>query len=74
VAHALSVYDTVAQCFEIGKYTIIKVLKSGVELNKLDVLSEDIGDIIEEAAVFMTACYGVKSQAKMSIFEVHGKV
>jgi hypothetical protein len=44
--------------------TIIKVLKSGVELNKLDVhvLSEDIlvGDIIEEATVFMTAIYGVK--------------
>jgi hypothetical protein len=42
--------------------TIIKVLKSGVELNKLDVLSEDIlvGDIIEEATVFMTVIYDVK--------------
>jgi hypothetical protein len=68
VAHALSVCDTVAQCFEVGKCTIIKVLKSG----KLGVLSEDIGDIIKEAAVFMTTCYGVKGQAKMSIFEVHG--
>jgi hypothetical protein len=43
--------------------TIIKVLKRGVELNKLDVLSEDIivGDIIEEATVFMTVIYGVKT-------------
>jgi hypothetical protein len=74
VAHALRVCDTVAQCFEVGKCTIIKVFKSGIELNKMDVLSEDIVDIIKEVTVFMTACYGVKSQAKMSIFEVHGKV
>jgi hypothetical protein len=49
-----------AQCFGVGKCTIIKFLKSGVKLNKVDVLSEDIGDIIEEAAVFMTATHGVK--------------
>jgi hypothetical protein len=61
VAYVLTVCDTVAQCFEVGKCTIIKVLNSGVELNKLDVLSEDIGDIIEEATFFMTACYGIKS-------------
>jgi hypothetical protein len=30
--------------------------------------------LLKEAAVFMTACYGVKGQAKMSIFEGHGKV
>jgi hypothetical protein len=48
------------QCFGVGNCTIIKVLKSGIELNKLDVLSKDIGDIIEEAAVFMTVIYGVK--------------
>ena len=54
-----------AQCFGVGK-CIIKVLKSGVELNKQDLLSEDICDIIEEATVFMTAIYVVKS-------EVHGR-
>jgi hypothetical protein len=75
VVHALSVCDTVARCFEVGKCTIIKVLKSGVELNKLDVLSVDIGDIIEEATVFMTACYCVKCfKTKMSKSEVHEKV
>jgi hypothetical protein len=40
-----------AQCFGVAKCTIIRVLKSGIELNKLEVLSKDIGDIIEEAAV-----------------------
>jgi hypothetical protein len=30
--------QTVAQCFGVGKRTIIKVLKSGVELNKLGVI------------------------------------
>ena len=38
-AHTLSDCDTVAQCFEVGKRTINKVFKDGVELNKLD----DIG-------------------------------
>ena len=37
-AHILSDCDTVAQCFGVGKRTIIKVLKSGVELNKLGVI------------------------------------
>jgi hypothetical protein len=37
-AHTLSECDTVAQCFGIGKCTIIKVLESGVELNKLGVI------------------------------------
>ncbi|XP_078661436.1 uncharacterized protein LOC144905583 [Branchiostoma floridae x Branchiostoma belcheri] len=60
-AHALSGCDTVAQCFGVGKSTVIKVLTSGVELHKLGVLSEDMGDIIEEATAFMAACYGVKS-------------
>jgi hypothetical protein len=60
VDHVLSVCDIVTQCFQERKYAIITVLKSGVELNKLDVLSKDIDDIIEETTVFMTSCYGVK--------------
>jgi hypothetical protein len=63
-----------AQCFEVGKCTIIKVFKIGVKLNKLDVLSEDIGDIIEEAIVSMTTIYGVKRKATMSMSEVRGEV
>jgi len=51
----------VAQYFGVGKSTVIKVLKSGVDLQKLGVLTEDIGDIIEEARAFMAACYGVQS-------------
>ena len=29
---------TLAQCFEVGKCPIVKVLKRGVEMNKQDVL------------------------------------
>lgn len=59
-AHALSVCDIVAQHFGAGKGTVINVLRSGVELQKLGVLSENIDDITEEATAFMAACYGVK--------------
>jgi predicted regulator of amino acid metabolism with ACT domain len=50
----------VAQCFGVGKRTIIEALKNGVELNKLDILMENISDIIEEATVSVTVRYGVK--------------
>ncbi|XP_060079717.1 glycerol kinase-like [Ylistrum balloti] len=50
--------DTVAQCFGIGKSTVIKVLKSGIAMQKLGVLSEDMADIIQEATPFMASCYG----------------
>ena len=73
-AHALSGCDTVAQCFGVGKSTVIKVLKSGVELHKLGVLSEDIGDIIEEATAFMAAYYGVKHLVTSNMSEVRGEV
>jgi len=36
----------------------------------LGVLSEDIGDIIEEATVFMAACYEVKSSVTSNMSEV----
>jgi hypothetical protein len=44
----------------VGNCTIIKTLKNGVELNKLDILSKNISDIIEEATVPVTVRYGVK--------------
>jgi len=64
----------VAICSGVGKSTAIKVLKSGVQLHKLGVLSEDIDDIIEEATVFMVACYGVKSFVTWNMSEVRGEV
>jgi len=73
-AHALSGCDTVAQYFGVGKNTVIKVLKSGVELQKLGVLTEDIGDIIEEATAFMAACYGVQSLVTLNMSEVRGEI
>jgi len=39
---------TLSVCFGVGKSTAIKVVKSDVELHKLGVLSDDIGDIIEK--------------------------
>ena len=45
-------FDTVVQCFDIGKSTVIKVFRSGVQLQRLGVLSEHIGDIIDEATTF----------------------
>jgi hypothetical protein len=74
VVHALSVCDIVAQCFQEGKYAIIKVLKSGVELNKLDILSDDIGDIIEENDSFHELLLRCQKVSKMSMSEVHEKV
>ena len=68
-AHALSGCDTVAQYFGVGKSTVIKVLKSGVEWQKL---TKDIGDIIEEATAFMAACYGVQSLVTSNMSEVRG--
>jgi len=73
-AHTVSGCDTVAICSGVGKSTAIKVLKSGVQLHKLGVLSEDIDDIIEEATVFMVACYGVKSFVTWNMSEVRGEV
>ena len=63
-----------AQYFGVGKSTVIKVLKSGVELQKLGVLTEDIGDIIEEATAFMAACYGVQSLVTSNMSEVRGEI
>ena len=59
--HALSGYDTIAQCFGVGKCTITKVLRSGVALHKLGAIPEDLDDVTKEATVFMAACYGVKN-------------
>jgi hypothetical protein len=65
-AHALSGCDTAAQCFGVGIYTILKVLNSGIHLNKLGDLSKDIGHITKEPTVFMAACYGVRGIVNMS--------
>ena len=73
-AHALSGCGTMAQCFGIGKNTVIKVLNSGVGLHKLGVLSEDICGIIEEATAFMAACYGVNYLVTLNMSEVRGEV
>ena len=63
-----------AQCFGVGKTTVIKVLESGVELHKLGVLSEAMEDVIKETTIFMAACYGVKRLVTSNMSEVRREV
>ena len=57
-AHALSVCDTVAQLQGIGKARVVKVLKAGRQLSELGNISAALADVVQESAVFITACYG----------------
>ena len=57
-AHVLSGCDTVSQLYGIGKGKVLKTLKSNYSLDKLGVLQEPIEEVINQATLFMTACYG----------------
>ena len=72
--HALSGYDTIAQCFGVGKCTITKVLRSEVALHQLGVIPEDLDDVIKEAAVFVAACYRVKKLFSSNMSDVRGEI
>ncbi|XP_060068555.1 sodium- and chloride-dependent betaine transporter-like [Ylistrum balloti] len=65
--------DTVAQCFGIGKNTVIKVLNNNIALQKLGVLSEDMDDITQEAKAFMAECYGIKVSVTLNMTEARGE-
>ena len=65
-AHALSGCDTVSCLYGIGKTTVLKVLKSGVELERLGCLEESMTSIETECVKFMSACYGLKSEESMT--------
>ena len=56
-AHALSGCDTVACCFGIGKNAVLKVVRSGNSLSLLGYIDEPLPAVIEQATLFMTACY-----------------
>ena len=66
--------DTVTQCFEEGKSTVTKILKSGFELPNRVLIFEDISDIIEKATAFMATCYEVKRWVTSNMSQVRGKV
>ena len=55
-AHSLSVCDTVAQCWGIGKAKVVNVLQTGAQMDLLG--SYHIPDIIKQATTFTAACYG----------------
>lgn len=59
-AHALSGCDTVACCFGIGKNTVLKVVRSGISLSLLGYIDAPLPAVIDQATLFMTACYGQK--------------
>jgi len=52
--------DTVACCFGIGKNTVLKVVRSGISSSLLCHIDAPLPAVIEQATLFMTACYGQK--------------
>ena len=62
-AHSLSGYDTVAPYHGMGKMTVVKRLKDGKKLSLLRQLDSDIDDVIKEATLFVSDCYGFQQQS-----------
>ena len=60
-AHALTVVDTVAQCFMIGKATALKTLQAGIPLLSLDNIDSHIDDV-KESTTLKARCYGLIGQ------------
>lgn len=60
-AHALSGCDTVAKCHGIGKVSVFKKLKAGLDLSKLGLVDADMHEVIHEATLFISSCYGYPS-------------
>ena len=61
VAHALLGCDTVAPYHGIGKLTIVKRLRDGVQLHAAGNFSGTIESAIEQATLFSSDCYCFKS-------------
>ena len=65
-AHAISGCDTVAYIHGIGKGKIVKKMLSGMKLTNLEDIDANIDEIVSEATVFISACYGVKDATSVS--------
>ena len=52
-ARALSLYDTVAQLWGIGKTRVVKVLKPGRQLSELWNSSASLADVVQESTAFI---------------------
>ena len=57
-SHALTGCDTVATCFGIGEGTMLRVLKTGMNLDLLGDVDAPFRDAMKQTMQFITSCYG----------------
>ena len=65
-AHATSGCDTGSPLYGIGKGTVIQLLKPGLLLDMLGRTDCDIAEIVQQATVFISLCYGPKDADDIS--------
>jgi len=68
-AHALSGCDTVAQCYGIGKTSVVKVLQADHRSHNIDCIGDvnaNIQDILSSATSFISKCYGISGLTTMT--------
>ncbi len=65
-AHATSGCDTGSPLYGIGKGTVIQLLKRGLLLDMLGRTDCDIAEIVQQATVFISLCYGPKDADDIS--------
>ena len=65
-AHATSGWDTGSPLYGIGKGTVIQLLKRGLLLDMLGRTDCDIAEIVQQATVFISLCYGPKDADDIS--------
>lgn len=64
--HAISGCDTATCYFGIGKGSVIKALKVGYELSAIGNVDAPLQQVIDQATVFFSACYGIEDSKEMS--------
>ena len=64
--HALTGCDTTSFVYSIGKVTALKILRKGTPLKLLGMEGSNMEDVVQEATVFISTCYGVPGMCDMS--------
>ncbi|KAG0713655.1 hypothetical protein GWK47_015737 [Chionoecetes opilio] len=64
--HALTGCDTVAACFGIGKGKMLKVLKTGLNLNMIGNAEANWPEVLEKATKSIASCFGQSKNNSMS--------
>ena len=62
-AHFLSGCNTVASYYGLGKMTVVKRLKHGKKLSLFGQLDSNIDDVVKEATLFISDCYGFQQES-----------